>query len=118
MDQLVIKGLRALGRHGAATGEKDAPQPFEVDITLEVDITHASETDALVDTVDYSLIAAAATRVVTDESHDLIETLASRIAATSLADERVHAVEVEVRKLEPAMASKVDFAAVRIRRER
>lgn len=118
MDQLIVKAIRAAGRHGVAAGEKDKPQPFEVDLNLELDTSAASVSDDLSDTVDYADLAAAAARVVTAESHDLIETLAERVAQVALADGRVNAVEVEVRKLAPRMSADVAYAAVRIRRER
>ena len=36
--RLFLSGIRSEGRHGARTGEKDDPQPFVVDLDLEVDV--------------------------------------------------------------------------------
>ncbi len=36
--RLFLSGIRAEGRHGARPGEKDAPQPFVVDLDLEVEV--------------------------------------------------------------------------------
>jgi dihydroneopterin aldolase len=36
--RLFLSGIHADGRHGARAGEKDAPQPFVVDLDLEVEV--------------------------------------------------------------------------------
>ena len=41
--------------------------PFEVDVELTVDLATAGESDSLDDTVDYSAVAEAVSRVVTSE---------------------------------------------------
>ena len=71
-----ITGIRAAGRHGARAGERDEPQPFVVDLELEVDATD----DDLGTTADYRPVTEAVRRVVTEESMTLIETMAERIA--------------------------------------
>ena len=64
MGSIVIKGLRELGVHGVLPEEQTRPQPFEVDVELTVDLTTAGDSDALDDTVDYSAVAEAISRVV------------------------------------------------------
>ena len=53
MDRIRIDGLRELGVHGVLPEEQTRPQPFEIDVELHVDLTAASESDQLDDTVDY-----------------------------------------------------------------
>lgn len=72
-----LRGIRAEGRHGASAGETDQPQPFEVDLEVEVDAV-ADDLDA---TADYRRIVAAARATIEGEPVTLIETLAARIAA-------------------------------------
>ena len=72
-----LTGLRAEGRHGASPGERDAAQPFVVDLEVEVEATG----DELGRTADYREIAAVARRVIEVESHALLETVARRIVA-------------------------------------
>ena len=71
-----ITGIRAEGRHGARAGERDEPQPFVIDLDLEVDASG----DDLETTADYRPVTETVRRVVTDESMTLIETMAERIA--------------------------------------
>ncbi|HEU5302902.1 MAG TPA: dihydroneopterin aldolase [Acidimicrobiia bacterium] len=116
MDRVLITGLRESGIHGVLPEERTRAQPFEVDVELSVDLTAAGVSDALADTVDYALVADAVSRVVRDESHQLLERLAARIADECRTDARVVAVVVTVRKLEPPMDLDLDHVAVRIQR--
>jgi dihydroneopterin aldolase len=113
---IVIAGLRELGVHGVLPEEQTRPQPFEVDVELTVDLTAAGESDALDDTVDYSAVAEAVSRVVASERYHLLERLASRIAEVCGVDDRVTSVSVTVRKLHPPVRAMVDYVAVRIER--
>ena len=65
---------------------------------LEVDLTAASASDALADTVDYGLLAGRLAHAVTTTRFDLIEALAGHLAGIALEDPRVHAVDVRVGK--------------------
>jgi dihydroneopterin aldolase len=73
---LRITGIRAEGRHGATPGETDRTQPFVVDLELGVEPTG----DSVDRTADYREVVGVVRRVVEDESHSLIETIAGRIA--------------------------------------
>ncbi len=115
-DRVLITGLRMDGVHGVLPEERTRPQPFEVDVELTVDLSAAGASDDLDDTVDYAGVAEAVRRVVRDESHRLLERLATRIAEVCRADDRVAAVTVTVRKLEPPMDLTLEHVAVRIER--
>jgi dihydroneopterin aldolase len=114
MGTIIIKGLRELGVHGVLPEEQTRPQPFEVDVELTVDVGSAGESDALDDTVDYSAVAEAISRVVKSERYALLERLATRIAEVCRVDERVTGVTVTVRKLHPPVRAMVDYVAVSI----
>ena len=116
MGTIVIAGLRELGVHGVLPEEQTRPQPFEVDVELTVDLERAGDSDALDDTVDYSAVAEAISRVVRTERYQLLERLATRIAEVCAVDERVTAVAVTVRKLHPPVRAMVDHVAVSIER--
>lgn len=114
MDTIAIAGLRELGIHGVLPEEQARPQPFEVDVELSVDLSTAGESDSLDDTVDYSAVAEAVSRVVKSERYQLLERLATRIAEVCRADPRVKGVTVTVRKLHPPVRAMLDHVAVRI----
>jgi len=116
LDRILISGLRELGVHGVLPEEQVRPQPFSVDIELLVDARRAGETDLLDDTVDYSAVCEAVSRVVASEHYQLLERLAERIAEVCRGDDRVQGVVVEVRKLHPPVRAQLDSVGVRIER--
>lgn len=116
MDRVLITGLRESGIHGVLPEERTRTQPFEVDVELSVDVSAAGVSDALDDTVDYALVAEAVSRIVREESYQLLERLATRIAEECRRDARVAAVTVTVRKLAPPMDLTLDHVGVRIER--
>lgn len=115
-DRIELRGLRALGTHGALPEEQIRAQPFEVDVDVYADLRGAGESDALGDTVDYGALAEAVERVVTREQFQLLERLADRIADEVRRDTRVDSVTVTVRKLRPPVAVDMASAAVTITR--
>ncbi len=118
MDEIQLRGLRALGVHGVLDEERSRAQPFEVDLDVRADLSAAGASDALDDTLDYGAIATAVESVIRDERFDLLERLAERITEVVLVDERVREVTVVVRKLRPPVSVALDHAAVRITRTR
>lgn len=105
------------GVHGALPEERDRAQPFEVDLDLAADLGPAGASDALDDTVDYGAVATVVARVVGEESHQLLERLATRISDDVLAlDPRVTSVTVTVRKLRPPVAVDLATAGVTVTR--
>ena len=62
---LRLSGIRAEGKHGASAGERDAPQPFAVDLELEVE----AGGDTIEETSDYREVAAAVRAVIEGESY-------------------------------------------------
>ena len=117
-DAVQLRGLRASGIHGVLPEEQSRPQPFEVDLDIEADLSVAGRTDDLADTLDYGAISEMVAKVVTSERFALLERLAERIAEVVLDDGRATAVSVTVRKLRPPVPIDLATAGVRIRRSR
>jgi len=116
VDRIFISGLRELGVHGVLPEEQVRPQPFEIDVDLEVDLAAAGASDKLDDTVDYGTVAEAVSRVVTSEHYRLLERLATRIAEVCCSNPRVLGVSVTVKKLHAPVHALHDHVAVRIER--
>jgi dihydroneopterin aldolase len=123
-DRLSLVGMRFSGRHGVHPEEKLEAQPFEVDLVLHADLSHAGRSDALADTVDYGSLFDLVRAIVEDRSFNLIEALATSIAETALAAtdaSTVSSVEVRVRKPEAPIDGDfetVEAALVRHRPDR
>ena len=117
-DRLEIRGLQVEGVHGVHEEERAAPQPFEIDLDVHLDLSAAGAGDDLSRTADYALAVAAAAEVVSGPPRRLLETLAEEIAAAVLSDARVASVTVAVRKLRPPVPERLASAGVRITRTR
>lgn len=109
-DRIVLNGLRAKGFHGVFDHERRDGQDFVVDVVLHVDSRTAAGTDDLRHTVHYGELAISLAAVVRGEPVNLIETLADRLAAVCLSDERVLTADVAVHK--PGAPIPEDFADV------
>ena len=119
MDEIQLRGLRAVGTHGVLAEEQTRAQPFEVDVVLAVDLAAASASDDLADTVDYGEVTGVVAGIVEGEHFALLERLAGRIAEVVLGlDERIASVDVTVAKLRPPVPVDLASAAVRVVRAR
>ena len=95
-DRIELRGLRVRGNHGVFDFEKREGQDFVIDVTLHTSVVRAAASDDIADTVHYGELAEDVAHLVEDNTFDLIETLAARIAehCLSLAEH----VEVVVHK--------------------
>ena len=117
-DRIELRGLRVLGLCGLLPEEHARVQPLEVDLDVLADLAVPGETDDVADTIDYSALCALAERIISEERFDLLEALARRLAEGVMADDRVQAVTVAVRKLRPPVPHHLDTSGVRITRTR
>ncbi|MDN5634070.1 MAG: 2-amino-4-hydroxy-6-hydroxymethyldihydropteridine diphosphokinase [Brevibacterium sp.] len=95
-DRIELRGLTVRGNHGVFDFERREGQDFVIDVTLHVSVSRAAASDDIADTVHYGDLADDVAHIVEDNTFDLIETLASRIAEHCL-DLAEH-VEVVVHK--------------------
>lgn len=117
-DRIVLKGLRARGRHGVLPAERELGQEFVVDATLFLDTRPAAAGDDLTKTVHYGELAEALVKVVEGEPVDLIETLAQRLADVCLESPLVSAARVSVHKPAAPIPLPFDDVVVTIERRR
>jgi 7,8-dihydroneopterin aldolase/epimerase/oxygenase len=117
-DRIAVRGMLFLARHGVTIDERLEPQPFEVDVELHKDLSSASSSDELADTIDYSALFSLVGTIVEGQSFRLIESLAGTIADSVLAETDATAVEVRVRKPRAPLPGPFDTVEVVIHRER
>lgn len=118
MDRIYIKGLRVYAFHGVKPEEQEKGQPFELDITLGVDLRPASESDALSDTINYSAVTKLVIATMQAEKNALIERAATRVAETILSAFPAEEVTVLLKKPRAPVAADFDYMAVEITRRR
>jgi dihydroneopterin aldolase len=111
--KLFLSGIRAEGRHGARPGEQDQPQPFVVDLDLEVLVG----ADEIAETADYRGIVEIVRAVVEQRSFHLIESMAAVIADELVARDHVTRASVVVHKPNAAARLGIDGVAAAATRE-
>lgn len=98
MDSIFIENLVFWGRHGLLPHEKLREQPFTVDVEVTLDLTQASQSDTVKDTLDYSLVKTAVQKHIEGKRVDLLEHLAKNICDEILLDTRAIKVKITMRK--------------------
>ena len=79
-DLIRISGIKGFGYHGVFETERANGQDFYVDVELEVDLTRASVSDDVNDTINYAEVTDLVVEEITTNPVSLIEKLAGRIA--------------------------------------
>jgi 7,8-dihydroneopterin aldolase/epimerase/oxygenase len=101
MDSIEITGIRSYGYTGLLQEERLLGQWFEVDLTLWLDLTPASQSDEIADTFDYRLAIAIVQNIIKTGKFALVEKLAHTIAEDLLKLTAIDKVQVKLSKLAP-----------------
>jgi dihydroneopterin aldolase len=97
-DQIHIEQLEIFARVGVPEKERATPQRLTVSITLWPKQDTRDLGDQIGRTVNYSTVAEAAKSFARDQSVNLIETLADRLAMHLLGKFAIQGIRVELRK--------------------
>ena len=119
MDSIRIRRFQLSVFLGVYDEEQVARRPAVADIELGLDLSRAAATDALVDTVDYDVLAGARsdTCCAPTKRYALVERLAGEIADICLAfDPRIETVRVTIGK--PGAVTGAETVEVEIFRSR
>lgn len=117
-DRITLTGLRVRGNHGVFKHEKRDGQDFLVDVKVWLDLAPAAATDDLKKTLHYGELAEQVAKIVGGPPRELIETVATEVAETVMADERLFAVEVTIHKPDAPIPLTFADVAVTVRRSR
>jgi 7,8-dihydroneopterin aldolase/epimerase/oxygenase len=115
-DRIAIRGLRVATHIGVSAEERSTSQVVVVDVDAAVDLSAASLSDDLTDTVDYGALMARIAGLVQEHECRLLERLAESVAQLVLGEAGVERVLVEVAKESPPVKEDVNVVAVRIER--
>jgi len=97
-DEIHIEQLEVFARIGVPEKERASPQRLTVSISFWADRQTRDMADKIDQTVNYSAVAEETKRFVRDQSANLIETLADRLATHLLKTFPIQKVAVELRK--------------------
>lgn len=118
MDRIFIDGMQFYAYHGVFEAENEIGQIFIVDVSLDVDLKHAGETDDLEHTVNYGAVYEDVKRETQIQSK-LLEHVAERIAKTLFNHyNQIMALKVKITKQNPPIPGVYDGVGVEIVRER
>ena len=116
MDKIILNGCRFYGYHGAFAEEQTLGQIFVVDLELTVDLTKASQSDNLDDTVHYGLVFEAVQKQVEDKKYILIERLAGAICEDLFA--QFQSIKVRITKENPPINGHYKSVGIELERSR
>ncbi|WP_163539341.1 dihydroneopterin aldolase [Gracilibacillus sp. YIM 98692] len=119
MDKIVLEQMAFYGYHGLFAEEKKLGQRYYVDLTLELDLSEAGETDQMDASIDYGAVYHVIKDIVEGPSKQLIEAVASKIAKELFQNfPSLQACRVKVYKPDPPIPGHYRSVAVEIYRER
>ena len=119
MDKIILNGCRFYGYHGAFAEEQTLGQIFVVDLELTVDLTKASQSDNLEDTVHYGLVFEAVQKQVEDQKYILIERLAGAICEDLFAQfPPIQSIKARITKENPPINGHYKSVGIELERSR
>lgn len=119
MDKILLNQMQFYGYHGVLPEETRLGQRFIVDLTVEVDLRKAGETDQLEDSVNYAELFNICKEIVEGKPYKLIESVAENVANEILRQFQViMECTVKVIKPDPPIPGHYRSVAVEIRRSR
>src|SRR4029453_16063182 len=113
-DQIHIEQLEISARIGVPEKERATPQRLTVSISFWPYHDQRDVSDQIDNTVNYSIVAEETKNFVRDQSTNLIETLADRLATHLLKTFRIQKITVELRKFPMENAKHVSVTVTRI----
>jgi dihydroneopterin aldolase len=118
-DAVFVSGLSLHAYHGVMQHEAKVGQTFKLDLVLDIDLSAASRSDKLADTVGYDQVVEVASRTFCSKRYRLVEAAAGAVADAILARfAEVTAVRVTVHKPHAPIAATFGDVGVTIARAR
>jgi 7,8-dihydroneopterin aldolase/epimerase/oxygenase len=119
VDKIHVNQMEFYGYHGVFAEETKLGQRFGVDLTVEMDLSKAGNSDDLEDSVNYGELYQVCREIVEGKPYKLVEAVAERIASAILEQfALVQACHVKVIKPDPPIPGHYKSVAVEITRSR
>ena len=118
MGKVKLSNIKAYGHHGCLQEEAIIGSDYRVDLEIMADLTKASQSDNLLDTVDYVHL----NRIVKEEMKiraKLLEHVAKRIVDRVFSElAMVEEIEISVSKINPPIGGDVEMVSINLQRIR
>ncbi|WP_221074750.1 dihydroneopterin aldolase [Agarivorans aestuarii] len=115
MDKVFIKDLTVLATIGAYEWEKEIKQKLLIDLEMAWDNKPAAQSDDLSLALDYASVSQAVSDLVTGQAHELVETVAEKVASLVIQQFSVPWIKVTINK--PGAVPFASNVGVQIQRE-
>jgi dihydroneopterin aldolase len=116
MDKIVIAAIPLSVRIGVTSEERSQPQTVLLDLSLELDLEPAANTDDLNLTVNYHALVSRLKELAESGECRLLETMTARLCRAALSDPKVVSVQARVRKFPAEMSGRAESVAVEMTR--
>ena len=97
-DSIIIKNIESLCLIGINPDEKINPQPIIINLKLFTSFNKASQSDQIIDTIDYSKLVKSIKEFISKSKYNLLETLGDKLAKKILKNKKIKEVEIELIK--------------------
>ena len=118
MGIIKVENIRVFAFHGCLKEEGKIGSDYRLDIEVKANLKNSSESDNLIDTVDYVLLNRIAKEEMNKPAH-LLETVAKRILDRILNESPVVTkTTVSVSKLNPPIGGDVEMVTIQLSQKR
>lgn len=119
MDFIEIKALKLFAHHGVFAFEQQNGQGFVLDIRLGLDLSRASASDELQDSVNYGQVVVLASKVFTEKRFKLIEAAGQAVIDALFCEHPlIEHIQITVHKPHAPVACLCDSVSVTLTRNR
>ncbi len=115
MDKIFISELKVQTKLGVPEWERMVPQTVVLDIEIGHDLSKASKSDAIADTIDYGAIITRIRETLAEHSFQLVEALAEHVCELIFKEFGVKEITIKVSK--PGILAGVKAVGVEIKRK-
>lgn len=98
MDRIFIESLQVEALIGVYDWERTQKTPLLVDVEMELDLSAASASDRVADTVDYAAAADLLERIAANSEFELLEALAGQMTSALLQQYPLSLVRLRISK--------------------
>src|SRR6188768_1132772 len=113
-NRIFISGIECYGFHGLTEAEQELGNRFQIDVSLEVDISAPAASDRITDAVDYRQIHAVVIEWIEKRRFKLLEAMAEGLAVEILNRFAIESVTLRLKKLAPRLPGIVADVGVEV----
>ena len=108
-NKILLQNMMFYGFHGVHEYEREQGQRFYIDVEICADLSAASKSDNIMETIDYSLIYNQVKEVMENHRFQLLEAVGAHIAEAILNTTSATEVTIRIRKPSVPIPGPLDY---------